>query len=282
MYWVNGHLQSTMEVADRGFQYGDGLFETVLFVEGCPLLWGEHIERLRLGCQRLSICYEVEPDRLLAQANQLIDIRSQSGQPEYALRCILKVMVTRGPGGRGYRPGEGVSTEVLGVFPPPDLIRDFYTRGVELRSLTTPVSENIRLAGLKHLNRLEQVLASLELDDNEFEGVMHNSAGDIIEGTKSNICVKVQGNWLTPDLQRSGVKGVLREYLLSHAAEWGIKVDQAQLGQAELADAEAMIIMNSVFGVIPVSSFNHQLLDVSCAIKEIQIKIHQNLPFVLI
>ncbi len=279
MYFVNGQLQSSIDLADRGFQYGDGLFETLLLVNGQPLLWGAHLRRMQLGCQKLAINYTVDSERLLSLTKQLLGLQPTSHQSPHTLRRVLKLIVTRGSGGRGYRPTEGAVSEVMGLFPPPNPGRALYSHGVDLRSLKTPVSENSHLAGLKHLNRLDQVMASLELKDDEFEGIMHNEAGELIEGTKSNVFIRHKGSWLTPDLKKSGIRGVLRDHLILKAPEWGIQVDQAVLGQAELAGAEAMVILNSVFGVIPVRSFNHKLLDVNCAIKEIQEKVHQELPY---
>ncbi|OZG71297.1 aminodeoxychorismate lyase [Hahella sp. CCB-MM4] len=279
MYMVNGVLTDVFPVSDRGLQYGDGVFETVLMHEGKPVLWREHLERLERGCRTLRIPYAVNDAGLSASIKEVYDRYHRVGAPSVA-RCVIKIMITRGGGGRGYRPSQNSHpSEIISIHPLPEIPLEIYQSGIAVRSLKASVSQNPTLAGLKHLNRLDQVMASMELGEDEFEGMMHLPNGDLIEGTKSNVLAKINDRWVTPEISGAGVKGVLRQYLLARSINWGLPVEETRLGQAELADLQAMAIMNSVFGIIPVNRFNETELDVHSVLQEVQASVHKEIPF---
>jgi len=287
---VNGVPSDSVPITDRGFAYGDGIFETILVVDGRAVLWDEHIARLMLGVTRLNLPYELYEDlqtRVVALANAFCNEVSAAPNKKPSLRhlgaasrCIVKVMITRGSGGRGYSPLGCVSAnEILACFPPLVISPAIYEFGITIRILATPVSRNDRLAGIKHLNRLDQVLAAAELRDCEFEGVMCDTGGCLAEGTRSNILYKINGAWCTPELNFSGVYGVLRSFLLNGHNQLGISIVPANIDRSACSTIEAMAVVNSVFGVVPVSSIDNQKLDVNCVIEEIQRPVHQQIPF---
>lgn len=202
---VNGENASTVAVSDRGLLYGDGLFETVLVDHGRAVLWPFHLARLELGCERLALPMpEVD---LLAQELA----RVASGR----LRCVVRISLTRGEGERGYRPVASTPTRIVAVFPAPRQDPRLLRPGVRVRWCETRLGRQPRLAGLKHLNRLEQVLARAEWDDEDiFEGLMSDSDGAVIGATAANLFIVRRGQLLTPALDQAGVAGTCRAWIL--------------------------------------------------------------------
>ncbi|MDR2212478.1 MAG: aminodeoxychorismate lyase [Pseudomonadales bacterium] len=238
---INGEAGTSLPVSDRGLAFGDGLFETILVRGGRPILLQDHLARLGLGLIALRIPLEV--NLLIADIEKLFSLY----EPRDA---VLKILCTRGQGGRGYRvSGELTPTRILSLHPlPPPLpeggIKAFLCR----QRLATPAA----LAGCKHLNRLEQVLASLEWPDDSFhEGLMLNAAGEAIEGTRTNLLLARNGRWLTPDLSLCGIAGVMRAQLLRR---WGARLEVARLTLDEVLSAEELCFCNSVSGIMAVRS----------------------------
>ncbi len=239
---VNGELAATISLADRGLQYGDGLFETIRVVAGQRQFWDLHIDRLRRGCDALGIPMPA-PDLLDAESRQLLasaDCRD----------AVLKMIITRGSAGRGYAAAsESTPTRIYSVHPLPDYPDHCYSSGVAARFCTTRLAPQPRLAGIKHLNRLEQVLARQEWRDEVAEGIMLDDRGDVIEGVMSNIFALVDGVLRTPRLDRCGVAGVMRERILGLDGRLGCPVEIRQMTKEELLAAEAVFVTNSVIGV---------------------------------
>ena len=153
--WVNGVETSEITVYDRGLQYGDGLFETMRVCSGNIIFWPEHLARLREGCQRLAINLELN---LLQQQLAVIQAEKLSG--------VIKLIVTRGESARGYRVDTSKPATVIWMYSEmPAYPAGYYTDGVDVLLCKTPVSRNPLLAGLKHLNRLENVMARSEWHD---------------------------------------------------------------------------------------------------------------------
>jgi len=241
---INGKPGNLISATDRGFQYGDGLFETLAVVGGEPCLWAAHMERLETGCRRLGISM---PDRdgLLREARQEI------GGEQHG---VLKILVSRGAGGRGYRPPRrGTPTRIVSLFPWPDYPQQWSDPGIRLRVCRTRLGTTPALAGLKHLNRLEQVLARAEWDDPSIaEGLMLDTADRVIEGTMANLFALREGRLYTPALQRCGVAGVLRALVMEVAAAQGLAVLEQDLEMADLLHSDALFLTNSLIGVWPV------------------------------
>lgn len=244
--WVNGELSDTLPVSDRGLQYGDGLFETLPVVQGKIPLLNLHLDRLYAGCERLAI---PAPSRTALHGELLNAARGQE-------QAVLKLIVTRGSGGRGYRPpADAQATCILTRHAWSQTAPEWSTTGVQLRICDTRLGCNPRLAGLKHLNRLEQVLARAEWSERDpwQEGLMLDPEGAVIEGTMTNVFVRLNdGRRVTPALRACGVAGVMRHYLLERASQAGDPVQEYSLGLDELRQAEEVMVCNSLVGVWPV------------------------------
>ncbi len=241
---VNGAPDNAVATTDRGLLYGDGLFETIACVKGVPQLWGAHMQRLRTGCERLGIG-RIDTDVLQEECLGLL---------EGAQRAVLKVIITRGTGGRGYRPPDSVAaTRIVQLYNWPEYPDSNETEGINTIICKTRLGQNPSLAGMKHLNRLEQVVARAEWQDETIhEGLMLDNTGQVIEGTMSNIFIVYQDVLLTPDLTQSGVAGIMRAHVMGLAAKDKISVDVRAITLAELQAADEVFVCNSLIGIWPV------------------------------
>ena len=230
--------------AERACQYGDGLFETLAVVDGQPCLWELHLDRLLLGCDRLGL---PRPDASeLARA-----CRRACGD---ARRVGLKLYWTAGRSERGYRrPRPLRPAGVLRRFPwhPPASPEPW-----RVRLCTHRLSQNPTLAGIKHLNRLDQVLARAEWDNDDIaEGVMRAQDGQIVCGTMSNLFIERDGRLETSEISGAGVAGVVRRLLLDEARRLGTPIRVRRLETADLSTADALYLTNALIGVRRVSAF---------------------------
>lgn len=250
---INGKPGDTVCALDRGLQYGDGLFETLAVAGGRPALWERHMRRLMSGCRRLGL--PAPPRELLFSECRAVSAAGQRG--------VLKILLTRGAGGRGYRPASAAEPTRIVVFHPwPEYPQQWWRDGIRLRICVTRLGENPALAGLKHLNRLEQVLARAEWDDPGIaEGLMLDFSGQVVEGTMTNLFLLRDGALLTPDLGRCGVAGVMREVVMDVARERGIPVAESNLTLQELEQADALFMTNSVIGIWPVMALEGRRFD---------------------
>lgn len=243
---INGEAKETISVFDRGLQYGDGLFETMAVHNKNVYLWSMHWERLVKGCEQLSI----ELPNKETIENEIASICDL----ENASKFVIKLIVTRGEGQRGYRFSDKQdTTRIITRNSWPDYPEKNQTEGVSVRYCETPLSENSKLAGIKHLNRLEQVLARNEWDTDEFqEGLMLTSDGNVIDGTMSNIFAVKDNMLFTPELSLCGVSGVMRKTVVKIAKEIGFPVYEKNVTKIELEQADELFLTNSLFGVWPV------------------------------
>jgi 4-amino-4-deoxychorismate lyase len=242
---VNGAAASDVSVIDRGLHYGDGLFETIACTNGRPRLLERHLHRLALGCQRLKL---LPPDLQILDA----EVRELAAT---ASRAIVKVLVTRGAArARGYGvSGDEVPSRVTLRYPWPQETPAIAREGVRVRLAATRLGENAALAGLKHCNRLEQVLARAEWDDPGIaEALMFSSSGALISGTMSNVFLVHDSRLLTPRLDRCGVAGVMRALILEEAAAAAIPIVECRLEAAALEQARELFLSNALWGVRPV------------------------------
>lgn len=241
--WVDGRPATDLPLGDRGLAYGDGLFETLRVTgERAPLLdW--HLRRLADGCARLRI-----PLDLALIEDELRRFCAALGTG------VAKLILTRGEGRRGYAPPAPCQPRrILQAAPLPAYPELNAQAGVELYPCQTRLAEQPLLAGLKHLNRLEQVLARAEWQDARYaEGLLCDSAGRVIEGVFSNLLLVRDGGLLAPALERCGVAGVMRAVLLEAAAAEGIPVRVGDVAREELEAADELLLCNSLYGVWPV------------------------------
>jgi 4-amino-4-deoxychorismate lyase len=241
---VNGREHAGIDPLDRGLHYGDGLFETMAVPDGRVRFLEWHFERLSAGAARLAI-----PLPELSTLSAEIAAVSAPG------RGIVKLIVTRGAGERGYRPPQRPApTRVVLGLPWPVLPPAALTEGVRVGWCRMRLGRNPRLAGIKHLNRLEQVLARAEWDDAAMaEALMMDEGDHAICGTQTNLFARIAGRWTTPALDQCGVAGVMRRAFLAWASACGEPVIERSLPAAELAGATAMLLTNAVIGAWPVS-----------------------------
>lgn len=251
---INGRYQDRVSAGDRGLLYGDGLFETIAIREGRACYWDRHMARLLAGCERLGLA-PVDPGLLAGEAARLC-----ADSPS----AVLKILLTRGSGGRGYRPPHpATGTRILQRHPMPDYPPEYARTGIRVRICSLRMGHNPRLAGVKHLNRLEQVLARAEWnDDNIAEGLMLDQDGNLVEGTMSNVFLVQDATLVTPELSRCGIAGVVRGRVLELAAAAGVHGEVRQVPLAELNQAREMFVCNSLIGIWPVTRLEGRALAV--------------------
>jgi 4-amino-4-deoxychorismate lyase len=248
---INGQRQELWSVHDRGLQYGDGLFETLTQVGG-RLRWFErHLARLALGCERLGMA---APDAALlrAEAQALLGPAS---------RALVKIILTRGVArARGYRPaGDEQPTRIVSVYDWNAPAHPEFRLGMG----SVPLGINPRLAGLKHLNRLEQVLAQREASARGWhEALMRSSDGEVVCGSMSNLFVCHEREWLTAPLTHCGVAGVMRALVLEAAPRLGLAVRVIALSERDVDAAGALFVSNVRLGLQPVHWYQGRALAV--------------------
>lgn len=251
MMLVNGHSEHCIAISDRGLQYGDGVFETIKIQNGQPRFISQHYQRLQHSCNRLLIpCPDLE--LLQAEISTLVDADTQG---------VLKIIITRGTGGRGYRQPEKLSpTRILSLHPLPDYPSAYQNAGITARFCQLRLGLSPALAGIKHLNRLEQVLARAEWQDFEAvqEGVLLDMHGRVIEGTMSNLFMVKNQVLYTAPLNFSGVAGVVRHLILQQARAEGMAVEEHFFEQDFLLSADEIFFCNAIIGIWPVKQLAEQ------------------------
>ncbi len=240
---VNGVRTTAVDAGNRGLHYGDGLFETIAVRHGQPLHWERHLLRLQRGCERLGIPTPAA-DILADEARQVSDGHD---------RAVVKLILTRGGTRRGYRAEESVAaSRIWRAHPWPDYPSRHGLDGVAVRICRTPLARQPRLAGIKHLNRLEQVLARAEWQQEYEEGMMLDTDGNVIEGVSSNLFAVQRGVLITPSLDQCGVEGVTRGRVLEAAHQLGWPARVQPLRVNELLAADEVFLTNTLIGIWPV------------------------------
>jgi 4-amino-4-deoxychorismate lyase len=266
---VNGEYVDTVNINDRGLQYGDGVFETMAVHNGVIPLWESHWQRLNLGCEKLLITL---PDKNTIE-NEIKLLSDKNDTPHY----VIKLIITRGSGKRGYGfSKDQTTTRILSLYDWPNYANHFQTDGVAVRYCESVLSENSKLSEIKHLNRLEQIMARNEWSDDEFqEGLMLTTKGHVVDGTMSNIFA-VQDNMLfTPGLSLCGVAGVMRKTVINIAKDLGLPVYEKDFTKSELEMADELFLTNSLFGIWPVKQiFKTRFTKVGAVTKQLQKEIN--------
>ena len=246
---------------DRGLAYGHGLFETTVMTGSQIPLLDRHLSRLLQDSLLMGIL--VDNDDIRHYLNQFIQTLSDQSINS----GVVKIILTAGSGGRGYAmPETMIPTLIFSYTPLPDDVESQRDKGVDITLCKYLLGTGSSLAGVKHLNRIDQVMARSEWSHNRYQdGLMFNVKGDVIEATSANIFVKTsEGFWLTPDLSQSGVSGVMRGLLLDEVFPiCGIKVSVKGVNRDTLLGAQQILLCNSVRGLLRVNSVysdNDQLL----------------------
>ena len=259
---INGQWMDRIPAANRGVAYGDGVFETIAYLRDRWLLWDRHMQRLETGCRALRI---PPPDSRTLHAEAEHARAARAGG-------VLKILLTRGGEGRGYAatanadPLRMLSWHEYPAFPPA-----YFRQGVRVRYCRTPISIQPHLAGLKHCNRLDHVLARSEWEDTHIaEGLMHEPEGNIICGTRGNLFLVKNDVLWTPDLSRSGIAGCMRARVLETAKAFGLEIRITAIGRSDLESCEELFLSNSVFGIWPVRELQGQCIPVGPITRRLQ------------
>jgi 4-amino-4-deoxychorismate lyase len=266
MMWVidEGRYLGEHNTWNRAAQFADGLFETLIIKNGEILALQHHVNRMQSGCNILNL--QVPEEGLVA----VFERCKKTLLDESVLNdATLKVIARRADSARGYSydNNQMVFTAFLSVASP--LSDSYYKEGVELQYCQTQCSVQAQLAGLKHLNRLENVLARNELRSDVFEGLMFNAFGNLIEGTMSNVFFEKDGVLHTPLLDVSGVKGVMRDLVFEYCELNNIEVQECEMNKNNIAVFDSMFVCNSLIGVLPVKKIEQKIFTIGSVTKSV-------------
>lgn len=250
--WVDGQVQSTLDVLDRAVQYGDGFFTTMLAAEGQLYNWPAHWRRLSASVVRLGFP-EIEEQTVLQQLRQAL---TGNLQP-----IVVKVIVSRGLGGIGYQPPVEAKPRIIIQASPHPTYKKASDMTEMHPAMAVALCESIcainpQLAGMKHLNRLENVLARAELAGTAFsEGIMLNARQKVISATQSNVFLIKGTRLITPALVESGVEGTTRHQLRFLSESLGLEWIECEITLDEIRNADELFLSNAVRGIMPVKEF---------------------------
>ncbi len=243
---VNGSFEQTVSPLDRGLAYGDGVFRTLVMRDGMPECWPQHYQKLVADCAMIKI--------VCPSAELLMSDLQQLFLPDET--AIAKIIITRGEGERGYaqpaitNPMRVVIKSAIKTYP-----ATYFSEGVNLHICNTPLAAMPLLAGVKHLNRLENVLARMEwTDPNITDGIMLDEHGNVIECTAANIFICFSDTLITPKLDRCGIAGVTRQRVIDMAHLLGLTVKIEHITLPKLLSADEVIITNSIYGAFQAKS----------------------------
>lgn len=246
MFLINGCQQQTLAANDRAVQFGDGCFTTARIQTGQVQLLSAHLARLREACKRLLLPFT--DWALLEQEMVTLASRQQAG--------VLKVIISRGAGGRGYSAaGCETPTRILSLSAPPAHYARWQQAGVTLALSPIRLGRNPYLAGIKHLNRLEQVLIRTHLEQTAGdEALVLDSDGLLTECCAANLFWRQGSTVFTPRLDQAGVKGIMRQFIIARLAASSFTVAEVAARPKALADADEVLICNALMPVVPVNA----------------------------
>ncbi|WP_305856134.1 aminodeoxychorismate lyase [Balneatrix alpica] len=249
---VNGQPATAISVQERGLAYGDGLFETLKVAAGHLCFWSYHWLRLQQGMQRLGMLIPVDfEDQLLADIRRAL---ASVQEPD----LVLKLIITRGAGGRGYLATTDLElTRVVMLSQHKPMERAQRRQGIKVGLCQTALARQPLLAGIKHLNRLEQVLARREWAATDWqEGLVCDTQANLVSGTLSNVFLFLDGRWQTPSIEYAGIAGTRRRWVLER---W--PVQENQLLAEQFQAVEQGFICNALMGIVPIAELaGRQLL----------------------
>ncbi|MDA8479079.1 aminodeoxychorismate lyase [Citrobacter sp. Awk 4] len=252
MFLINGREQETLAASDRAIQFGDGCFTTAQIVGGSVSLLDAHLQRLQNTCEKLLIPFS-EWGQLQREMVQLA-----TGHE----RGVLKVIISRGSGGRGYSAANCTSaTRILSVSAWPAHYDRWRREGITLALSPIRLGRNPYLAGLKHLNRLEQVLIRTHLEQtNADEALVLDSEGWVTECCAANLFWRIGARVYTPRLDQAGVNGIMRQFCIRILAQSPFEVVEVNAREEELTQAEEIVVCNALMPVVPVRACGDRLL----------------------
>ncbi|MEM0514719.1 aminodeoxychorismate lyase [Pseudoalteromonas sp. YIC-827] len=250
---INGQPGHLIDINDRGLNYGDGFFTTAKVVNAKVQLWPLHLARLSECARRLGFG-DLDFAALEQDVAQLLNTCEGSREHPLEQPAVLKVLYTRGSGGRGYAPPSDVQpTRILSLLPYPDAYKDIAQKGLSLSVAKTRLAQQPLLAGLKTLNRLEQVFIKQEAaQKNSDDLLVLDTTDKVIETSSANLLMYKQGQWYTPSLDQAGVQGVY----LAHLQE-RMPVIRCQLNLAQVLSMDTVFCCNSLMGLVPITRIAH-------------------------
>jgi 4-amino-4-deoxychorismate lyase len=249
-YLINGSFDATISPFDRGFAYGDGIFRTLVMRNGVPESWPQHYQKLVADCAAINIvCPSAE--LLMSDLQQLILLDEVA---------VAKIIITRGEGNRGYTPPPITAPmRVVTKSAMPQYPESRFSDGVNLHVCETRLAAQPLLAGIKSLNRLENVLARMEWNDPAIaDGILLDANDHVIECTAANIFARFGNTLITPSLQQCGVAGITRQRILELAHTLSLKIKIETMTLQQLFSADEVIICNSIYGAWQVTSIQAQ------------------------
>lgn len=249
-WYRDGTAVENVSIDDRAYQYGDGLFETIAIRGNEPRLWDYHVQRLAKGCERLRIAMP-DADELLGTLQNVLGKNKMPGG-----HCVAKIIVSAGSSEPGYRRGFAVAPEIhVGIFRATALPIEYYRQGVDTVLCETHLAINSVTAGLKTLNRIEQVIARSEFTDTAaFEGLTLDAADNVICGTMSNVFLVTNKKIVTPSLDQCGVEGVMRRHIMTTLPNNDLTIEMRPFRISDLESVDEIFLSNSQFGIVPVKS----------------------------
>jgi len=269
--WVIENQQYLGEVDtwSRAEQFGDGVFETLLVSDGVSRALSLHAKRLQLGLRSLQISPPAQnlQDMLSGYVDNMVEYSGLRNG-------VLKVMVSRAKSARGYGYEDQAEPCIAVFFSPYQPPKSgFYEQGIDVQMCSTQCSIQQQLAGLKHLNRLENVLAKSELQSDCFEGLMGNYLGLVIEGTMSNVFFEKGDALYTPELSLSGVAGIMRSLIMAHCRRKGIALHITHIKMNALAQFDSAFVCNSVMGLLPIKKIKDKPMAIGKLTRQLQMAI---------
>lgn len=248
-FLINGKKSLGLNPFDRGLAFGDGVFRTMKIQNGVPKYWKHHYEILSHDAKSIQI--HIPSSRTL-----LNDVKKLFSEPG---DFVGKFIVTRGVSERGYQFKKNIKcTRILlkNTFVP--IRKKIVTEGVCLQVCKQTLSENSMLSGIKHLNRLENVLAKTELEEGNFDGILLDNHGYVNECISSTIIMRVNDYLYLPIQNMSGVSGVTKRIILNNAGHMGYKVKTKKILLSELIKSDEVVITNSLIGAIPIRKIKNK------------------------
>ena len=248
-FLINGKKSLGLNPFDRGLAFGDGVFRTMKIINGVPKYWKYHYEILNHDAKSIQI--DIPSSRIL-----LNDIKKLFSEPG---DFVAKFIITRGVSARGYQFKKNIKcTRILlkNIFVP--IQKKIAKQGVCLKVCKQRLSENPMISGIKHLNRLENVLAKTELEPENFDGILLDSHGYVNECISSTIIMRIGNTLFIPSQDGAGVSGVTKKIIIENAGYLGYKIKIKKILLEELIKSDEVVITNSLIGVIPIRKINNK------------------------
>jgi 4-amino-4-deoxychorismate lyase len=250
---IFGHeeLNRDQILLDRGFHYGDGLFETMASVKGELPLLDHHLARLERDC--IKLLGRFPANEVQQRLDRVYSEISQHRQP-----MVVKLLITRGVSGRGYGYTSDTPLRVFAfIYPYHPISDEQRLSGIRVIHCLHSLGDRGLLGSIKHCNRLDQIVARGEVQQSGAdEGLMYNASGQLIEATSANVAVKFNDQWLTPEISCIGIAGVARQIMI----EKGL-LTVANITASTLQQSSGMAIFNSVMGILPVANLPDKVFD---------------------